>query len=108
MLRRPTTLEQKTVPLTGRMLVEPDAGAPAASVRRVTIVTSDVIRAQIDGALDDIARTRGIAWPYLPTSGMPLRFFLLPTQFIGAISENAGLAQCSVLIEYFERMPGEV
>jgi len=106
-LRRPTTIEQMTVPLTGRMIVEADEGAPPESVRRVTLLVSDAIRAQIDASIDEIARTRGITWPLVPADVGRLPFYLRPDQYIGAISDEQGLAQCTVIVEYFDRMPGE-
>lgn len=106
MLRRPTTFSLMTVPFTGRELIEADAGAPSESVRRVTLVVQDAIRAQLDQTIDDIARSRGIAWPMLP-AGVQTTFYLMPQQTLSAISHVQGLAQCTVITEYFSCMPGD-
>lgn len=106
MLRRPTTFLRATVPATGAALVEPDSSAPASSVRRVTILLENDIQVGLDQTLDAIAASRGFAWPTIPGDVGRVQFFLQPAQYLNAISRNSGLATCSVIVEYFDQMPG--
>lgn len=101
-LRRPTHSEQMNVPMTGRMIVAPDEAAPAGSLRRISIITSDSVAFKIDGGIEDIARTRAFAWPTVPEKTALQPFYLQPQQFVGAIAPDTGVATITVIVEYFD------
>lgn len=108
MLRRPTTIVRSTVPAVGTVLVEPDTDAPPTSVRRVTILVESDIQAALDTSLDAIARTRGYAWGIIPANVGKIQIWLQPQQYISAIAREDGLANCTVIIEYFDALPGGI
>lgn len=102
-LYKPTTWDRETVTQEARVVLGPDEGAPAGSIRHVQIVLPDspTVFIGLDKQPEDIAMSRTYNWPLAPTDFV-IRFDLLPEQFISAVA-SVQLAELSIIVEYREK-----